>query len=217
MRRAVVVGAVVAAAAVALAIVALARRHGHGDPAVASVGGTTITRRQLDLMIEHFHEEADREGRPFPDQGTSAYRVVERQSLALLVDRARLEVAARRLGIAVTAADVDRRAAAAGGGTEEGGTIRAEAEASFARSTARAQLLTEAVFRRVTAAVRVPPAAIRAYYRSHRRLFGATPYSTAETSIRAQLVAARKNAAMTRWLERTRAIKAEIRESKLRG
>ncbi len=204
MKRPALVAAAIAALVVAVAVVALARRHdSDGGETVASVAGRTITRHQLDLAVEHFHEEADREGRPFPDEGTAQFRQVERQSLGLLVARAELEVAARRLGIHVTDAQVERRLAAGGAGGEEGaGDIRIEAEAAFRRSTARTQLLTEAVFREVTAGIRVTRRQARAYYSSHRRVFGNTPFARLAVPIRSQLLAARRNAAMTRWRAR---------------
>src|SRR5436190_5843616 len=70
--RLLVVGAVVAAAVIALAVVALVRSGGSGDEAVQTVAGHEITRDDLELAVEHFHEEADREGRPFPASGPRA-------------------------------------------------------------------------------------------------------------------------------------------------
>ena len=74
MRRLLVVGAVVAAAVIALAVVALVRSGGSGDEAVQTVAGHEITRDDLELAVEHFHEEADREGRPFPASGPAHSR-----------------------------------------------------------------------------------------------------------------------------------------------
>lgn len=89
MRRLLVVGAVVAAAVVALAVVAVVRSGGSGDETVQTVAGHEITREDLELAVEHFHEEADREGRPFPAKGTGGYKAVERIALGLLIDRRR--------------------------------------------------------------------------------------------------------------------------------
>jgi SurA N-terminal domain len=217
-RRIAAVVGVLVIALIAVAAVALSRQNDSGGKAVASVAGERVTRRQLDLMVEHFHEEADREGRPFPRRGTAAFRRVERQSLALLLDRAKIEAAATRLGIHVSSARVAQRLAAAGGGEEEGGaTIRAQAEGVFRRSTTRAQLVTEAVFAKVTADVRVPPAAVRGYYRSHRTLYGSTPLRKLGVSIRRQLLAARRNEVMTRWLQQARATRVKILDEELKG
>jgi len=218
VRRLLAVAVVLAVAVGAAVGLALARRHDDGNPTVAQVGGDRITRHQLDLMVEHFHEEADREGRPFPDSGTGAFRRVEQQSLAFLVDRARLEVAAARAGIHVDNAEVRRRLGASAGGEEDSGAaVRAEGEAAFARGTARAQLLTEKVFARLTAHVTVAPAAVRAYYLGHRAQYGRTPFRSLAPAIRRQLLSARKNALLAAWLRRARAIPAEIRDKSLKG
>jgi hypothetical protein len=165
-----------------------------GERAVATVAGHKITREQLERTVEHFEEEAKREGHSFPDKGSAAYERIERQLRGLLVDRKELEVAAARLGVRVDDEEVERRLKASGTAEEEGGE-----DEEFLRETARAQLLTEAVFRKVTAGVRVTPAQIRAYYRTHRRRYGRTPFAHLRTAIRNELLAQLKNEAMARW------------------
>ena len=219
MRRAVVVVAVVGAAVAAVVGVALSRGGGSENKTVADVAGRTITRGQLELMVEHFHEEADREGRLFPERGTSAYRVVERQSLALLVERAKIETAGARLGVHVTDAQVERRIAASGGGEDEsGGSIRVRAEAAYLRSTVRAQLVMEAVSRKLTAGMTIAPAAVRRYYADHRAVYHGVAFNSVARAIRAQLLAERRNAALAKWLARARRTEhAEIRDPTLRA
>ena len=199
------------------AAVAIARRHGGGDPTVATVDGERITRNQLELMVQHFHEEADAEARPFPASGTGARRRVERQSLAFLLDRAKLEVAAARIGVHVDDAEVERRLRAAAPGGEAGEAVQTKAAAAFARSTTRAQLVTEKVFERVTARVSVGPAAARAYYRTHRAQYGSVPFRELAPSIRRQVLSARKNAAMARWVARARTLHAVIADRAFAG
>jgi SurA-like protein len=70
VRRLLVVAAVVAAAVLALVVVAVVRSGASGNKTVGKVAGHEITRDDLELAVEHFHEEADREGRPFPAKGT---------------------------------------------------------------------------------------------------------------------------------------------------
>jgi hypothetical protein len=199
VRRAAVVAVVVVAAVVAVAVTAVARRSDAGSATVATVADEKITRKQLDLAVEHFHEQADREGRPFPANSTSAYEEVQRQALRYLVALAELEVAAARLGVRVSDREVEARVASnAGGGEEEGISIRVRAEAAFVRQAARQQLLKERVYKKVGANVRVSDDQVRAYYASHRRLFD-QPFSTLAASIRAQLIATKRNAAFDRW------------------
>jgi hypothetical protein len=203
VRRVAIVASVVAVAIVAVAVVAVVKSRGGGDKPVATVAGHEISGNELELTVEHFHEEADREGRPFPSKGTKEYRQVEKLALGLLIDRASIEAAAARIGVHVTNAQVDSRLTAPTG-ENEGGDIRVEAEAAFLRATARNQLITEGVFRKLTAAVFVEPGDVLAYYRHHRALYGGTSFARVAPAIRSQLLSARKNAAMARWLAKVR-------------
>jgi hypothetical protein len=169
-------------------------------------------------MVEHFHEEAEREGRPFPDPGSDGYGIVRKQALALLADRAKLETAAARLGIHVSDDQVERRLHASGSEEDEGGAgTEVDAEAEFERSTVRSQLILEAVFRKLTSGLRVPAAAVRRYYRSHRTLYGRLSYARVAPEIRRQLIGARRNAVVAAWVSRARrTVPVEIRDHSLR-
>jgi len=204
MRRLLVVAAVLAVAGVALAIAALVRDNGSGDKTVQTVGGQRITQNHLDLTVEHFHEEADREGKPFPAKGTKGYERVEKIALGLLIDQAAIQAAAARSGIHVTEAQVDARVAARPGESEEGGDVRVKAEAAVTRATERTQLIVEAVSRKLTAGIRVRTTQARAYYRAHRGQYGATPFPRVAASIRSQLLSERRNAVLAGWLAKVR-------------
>jgi len=203
VRRIAVVASAVALAIVTVAVVVVVKSRGDDNKPVATVAGHEISQNELELTVEHFHEEADREGKPFPAKGTQGYRQLEKLALGLLVDRASIEAAAARIGVHVSNAQVDARLTA-GTVENEGGDIRIKAEAAFLRATARNQLITEGVFRKLTAGVLVRPGDVQAYYRAHRALYGGTPFARVAPAIRSQLRSARKNAAMARWLARVR-------------
>lgn len=131
------------AAAAVLAAAAAGCGSGVGDKPVARVGTGVVTHEQLEQTVEHFREEANREGKAFAE-GPSAQRTL----LGLLVYRARLEQGAASLGVTVSDEAVEQRLATAGGG-EHGGEDEA-----FAKSSVRAQLLTEAVYRKLADRVR---------------------------------------------------------------
>ena len=204
MRRILVVGAVVAAAVIALAVAAVVRSGGSGNDTVQTVAGREITHDDLELTVEHFHEEADREGRPFPAKGTREYKAVKRIALGLLIDQAAIQAAAARLGVHVSAAQVRARTAGSGE-SDEAGDVRVKAEAVFARATVRTQLAKEEAAHSLTAGLTVPPSAVRAYYRAHRKLYSSTPYARIAPAIRSQLLAQRRNAVLTGWLAEVRA------------
>ncbi len=198
------VAAVLAVAAVAVAIAAIVRDNGNGDKTVQTVAGHRIAQNDLGLTVVHFHEEADREGKPFPAKGTKGYERVEKIALGLLIDQAAIQAAAARSGIHVTEAQVDARVAARPGESEEGGDVRVKAEAAFTRATERTQLIVEGVSRKLTAGIRVRTTQARAYYRAHRGQYGATPFPRVAASIRSQLLSERRNAVLAGWLAKVR-------------
>lgn len=102
------------------AIAEVVRSTGGGDKTVQTVAGHKITEKDLELTVEHFHEEADREGKPFPAKDTADYKRVEEIALGLLVDQASIRAAAAKLGVQVTEAQVDAKASAPSGESEEG-------------------------------------------------------------------------------------------------
>jgi hypothetical protein len=138
VRRSIVLTAVVAVFAAAAAGCGES-----GEKAVAHVGGTKITREQLEQTMEHFSEESSREGRAFAEDAGA-----RKQLLGLLVYRARLELGARALGITVPDEAVERRLESAGGSEKDEGDAHA-----FLESSVRVQLLKEAVYRKLAARI----------------------------------------------------------------
>jgi SurA-like N-terminal domain len=118
---------------------------GGSGSTVAQVGTTTLTKTDLADAVDHFKQEAEAEGRTFPDPGTDAYHNAERQALGLLVYRAELLQAADKLGVGVSESEVETRLAGAGEESGEAGR--------FARDTVRAQLAYEHIYQKVTAAL----------------------------------------------------------------
>jgi hypothetical protein len=74
---------------------------GNSNPAVAHVGGESITRDQLDATVDHFRRTAESEGTPFPDEKSARFRTIRNRLLGVLVYRTELAQAARRLGVHV--------------------------------------------------------------------------------------------------------------------
>jgi len=131
--------------AAAVLYAAAAGCGGEGEKAVAHVGNAKVTREQLDQTVEHFQEEAKRKGKAFSD-GPS----VRRSLLGLLVYRTRIEQGAAALGITVSQDEVEQRLSGVGSEEADGGQ---DGEA-FLESTVRAQLLTEAVYRKLANRIR---------------------------------------------------------------
>jgi hypothetical protein len=158
------------AALVALAAAALVGCRGGGNDAVAHVGSEEITQKQLDGVVRHFRYEARLEGKSFPREDSRGFRKARNRLLGLLVYRTELAQAADRLGVAVGEDEISRRL----GGTGEGEEADLPGD-TFPRESVKAQLLFEAIFRKITGGVH-----------------GATPAQ----------VSARRNRAMTEYLSR---------------
>ena len=137
----------------------LLRAGGHGNPTVARVGGEPVTRKQLDAAVDHFRVEAKAEGKPFPAEGSDAFRRVRDQLLALLVYRTELRQAAARLGVRVARVEVVRRLQRSG---EPGETDRD----SFEYGSVETQLFLERISAKVARGITAPTLAERAARRN---------------------------------------------------
>jgi SurA-like N-terminal domain len=135
------------AAIVAGVVTYLAVRGGGGDPVVARVGGEPVRKSQLESVVHHFRVQAQQEGQQFPSESTAAGRRTRNRLLSLLVYRAELRQAARRLGVGVTRVQVLRRLQAASGGEDA-------SPDAFAYGSVEAQLLFERIYAKVTRGIR---------------------------------------------------------------
>jgi hypothetical protein len=135
----------------ALTVVVLAGCGGKENPTVATVGGESITQKQLDGVVAHFRSEAQREGKSFPDEKSAGFKQLRNRLLGLLVYRAELRQAADRLGLKVTDSEISRRLVTPAGGEQEGGSGD-----TFPRDSVASQILYERIFDRVTRDVKAP-------------------------------------------------------------
>jgi hypothetical protein len=113
--------------------------------------------------------------------------------------------AARQLGVVVPTAAVYEFAEEQGGeqeGEESSPEPKSAEDAAFVRSTVRAQLLYEAVARKVAAGVRVRPAEVERYYRDHRAELERITTSAARARLYAETILLRRRqaATMRRWV-----------------
>ena len=148
----------------ATALALFAGCGGSGNGTVAHVGDDTITQQQLDAVVAHFRTEAQREGRTFPKEGTTAFEHSRNDLLRLLVYRLEIEQAAGRLGVKVDPNEVTQRLSPNSGGETEGDP----GGDTFAHDTVVTQLRYEAVFARVTKGVTGSTEAQRSARRNRR-------------------------------------------------
>jgi SurA-like protein len=211
---------------VAFACLAVPVACGSNDEAPATVDGQRIEREDVDSLIELYKGRAEaREGEAGEGkEGVSHAQEVG--ALQVLVERAVLEQKAEQLGIRVDAGEVERRAQALRGRAREPSRqekLRAalertqpteerqgELEDQF-RATARAQVVLEALYKRVTRNARVERGSVLAYYRSHRSAYSRpgkpapkTPPPEVEHAIARGLTATQRDNMFARWRARVR-------------
>jgi SurA N-terminal domain len=182
-------------ACIALAVLALAACGGSSSNTLARVGDQKVTTKQVNALVDEVINQLRLEGKAVPAHGSKGEKALERQALVILVGRARLEQKAADLGVKVSNEEVLKRV---GAGSTAGG--EQEGNADFVASQARAQLLYEKLFARVTGGIKVTDAEVRRYYEQHRVLYGSQTLGQVREGIRNQLVGERRNAAMKRWL-----------------
>jgi parvulin-like peptidyl-prolyl isomerase len=143
-----------------------------GDAAV--VGGDHITRADLDQRVNQAKCSYDLQKRAFPKAGSPEYQAIQSQILQSLVQRAQLQQKAPSLGATVTDKQVERQLKQIKqkyfGGSEK--RYRAELKRQCVsdpevRSDIRANLLSDAIYKKVTASAKVTDAEANAYYLSN--------------------------------------------------
>lgn len=170
----------VAALAVALGLVGC----GGGGTAslagndVAVVGSQHVTRANFDQILGQAEKSYKQQKRPFPKAGSPEYETLKNQIVGFLVQRAEYAQKADDLGIKVDDKKVDARLKQLKkqyfGGNEKRyeSTIKAQGLTDkTVREDIRTQLVSEAIFNKVTADVKVSDADLMKYYRKNKRQF----------------------------------------------
>jgi parvulin-like peptidyl-prolyl isomerase len=159
--------------------------------AVAIVGGDTISKAQFNSLIAAT-EKVDKARKVTPPKpGTAAYKNVEDRVLGFLVQLDELTQKGKGLGVTVTDAQVQKqldnvRKQYFNGDEKkfEAGLLAQGLTVDIYKLEWRSQLLSQAVYTKVTKNVKVTDAQIKAYYTAHK-----SSYSTAASrSVRHILV-----------------------------
>ena len=143
--------------------------------AVAVVDGTTISRTTLDELLARAKKSYTAQKRAFPKAGTSEYQTLQTQAVAFLVQREEYAREADRLGIKVTDAQITKKLQEVkkqyfGGSQtkfEKGLEDQGYTEATL-RDDIRSQLVTEGIYNKITADVKVTDDEAKTYYEKNR-------------------------------------------------
>jgi parvulin-like peptidyl-prolyl isomerase len=143
--------------------------------AVAKVGGDTITKTQFNFLLAGAKRTYTARKTPFPKAGTTQYKQLQDQAMQYLVQESEYEQEAKDLGITVTDKDVQARLKQIKqqyfGGSQSKYKAQLKAQGLTEpqiMQDLRAQILSEKIYNKVTAKVKVTDADIKAYYDEHK-------------------------------------------------
>src|SRR3954454_18284224 len=169
---------------------------GSGDAAV--VNGDHITRDDLDTRVHEAKCSYDLQKRTFPKAGSAEYQAIQGQILSSLVQRVQLEQKAPGLDVKVTDAQVEKQLKDLKKQYFAGDEKKYLAELkrqcvtdAEVRNDLRANLLSNAVFKKVTTAAKVTDAQVKDYYDGHSEV-----YTTPQTRVVRHILVAAKDKAL---------------------
>jgi parvulin-like peptidyl-prolyl isomerase len=143
--------------------------------AVATVGGASITKTQFNFLLDGAKRTYKARKTPFPKVGTTQYKSLQDQAMQYLVQEAEYEQKAKDLGVTVTDKDVQDRLKQIKKQYFNGSESKYQAQLKAQGLTEpqilqdlHAQLLSEKLYNKVTANVKVTDADISAYYNQHK-------------------------------------------------
>jgi foldase protein PrsA len=147
--------------------------------AVAVIGDQTIPKSEFDDLITYAKRSYEAQKRPFPKVGTPEYVQLRDQAMTFLVQRTQFEVKAEELDIDVSDEAVDKRIDQYVKERHQGDRKKFDAELKSqglspeqASDIIRANLIQEAIFKKVTADAKVSDTEVRTYYDKNKAQYG---------------------------------------------
>jgi foldase protein PrsA len=147
--------------------------------AVAVVDGTKVERSAYDNLITQAKSSYKLNKREFPAAGTADYQQLKSQAVQFLVQRVEYDQKAKEMGIEISDKQIADRLTQIKkqyfGGNEKEYQKRLKQQGltdEQVRADVSAQLVSEAIVKKVTAGVKVTDADITAYYTKNKTQFG---------------------------------------------
>jgi len=145
---------------------------------VAVVGDDHITRETLDRRMGQAKCSYDLQKRTFPKAGSAEFQAVQQQILQNLVQRAELAQKAPGLGVTVTDTQVDKQLKQIKkqyfGGSEQRYKEELKRQCvtdAEVKQDVRANVLSDSIYKKVTADAKVTDADVKTYYDSHQSVY----------------------------------------------
>jgi parvulin-like peptidyl-prolyl isomerase len=146
---------------------------GSGD--VAVVGDQQISKDQFHQLMDRAKKSYDAQKRPFPKPGSTEYEQLKGQAITFLVQQAEVESQAKKLGVDISDdkvnKEIERYKKQFYGGSDaryEKAVKQQGLTDQQARDAIRQQLISQALFKKVTDNVKVSDADIKQYYDTHK-------------------------------------------------
>jgi parvulin-like peptidyl-prolyl isomerase len=147
--------------------------------AVARVGSATISKSQFDDLLAQAKQSFKAQKRAFPKAGSQQYKSLQDQAVQYLIQRSEFDQKGAGLGVKVTDKQVAARLAQIKkqyfNGNEKKYQAQLKAQGlteTQVRADIKAQLVSEAIFKKITDPVKVSDADAKAYYDSHQSQYG---------------------------------------------
>jgi foldase protein PrsA len=146
-----------------------------GSNDVAVVGSQQVTKDQFQTLMARAKKSYDTQKRAFPKPGSTEYEQLKGQAITFLVQQAEVKEQADKLGVSVSDAKVDKEIARYKKQFYGGSDARYEKAVKQqgltdqqARDAIKEQLVSQALFKKVTGDVKVSDSDIKAYFVSHK-------------------------------------------------
>jgi parvulin-like peptidyl-prolyl isomerase len=147
--------------------------------AVAQVGDQTITRAQYEQLLSQAKKSYASQKRDFPKAGSAEYEQLKNQAVQYLVQRAEFAQKAKDLDVDISDKQIDDRLTQIKkqyfGGSDSKYKKQLQQQGlteEQVRDDIEAQLVSEAIFKKVTEDVKVTDADIKKYYDDHKTQYG---------------------------------------------
>jgi foldase protein PrsA len=145
---------------------------------VAVVGGQSVTQADFNTLITRADLSYKQHKTPVPKPGTAAYESLKGQAITFLVQRAEFAQKAEDMGIHISDKQIDDRITQLKkqfyGGSEkkyEQTLAQQGLTVQSARGEVKAQLISEALYNKVTGSVKVSDKAVADYYNKNKTLY----------------------------------------------
>jgi parvulin-like peptidyl-prolyl isomerase len=150
-----------------------------GSDDAAVVGSKPITKDQFQGLMDRAKASYVQQKRPFPKPGSTEYEQLKGQAVTFLIQQAEFEQEAESMGIEISDDKVDKYLDQLKkqfyGGNEARylkGLKQQGLTEDQAKDAARAKLISDELFKKVTKDVEVSDGAVKAYYNSHKSQYG---------------------------------------------